>query len=30
MKGKQEALDDCIGLLDYLESNTVRYTEEEV
>jgi len=30
MKGKQEALDDCIELLDYLESNTIRYEEEEV
>ena len=30
MKGKQEALNDCIELLQYLENNTVRYTEEEV
>ena len=29
MKGKQEALNDCIGLLQYLENNTVRYTEDE-
>ncbi len=27
MKGKQEALDDCLELLDFLERNTVRYTD---
>ena len=27
MKGKQEALDDCIELLDFLERNAVRYTD---
>jgi hypothetical protein len=27
MNGKQEALDDCIELLDFLERNTVRYTD---
>ncbi len=29
MKGKQEALDDCLELLDFLEHNTIRYTEED-
>ena len=29
MKGKQEALDDCVELLQRMENNTVRYTEEE-
>ena len=27
MKGKQEALDDCLELLAFLEHNAVRYTE---
>lgn len=28
MKGKQEALDDCIALIDMLERSAVVYTEE--
>ena len=27
MKGKNEALDDCLELLDFIESNTIHYTE---
>ena len=29
MQGKQEAFNDCIELLAYLESNTVHYTQED-
>ena len=29
MNGKREALEDCLELLDFIERNTIRYTEED-